>query len=148
MCQRIGLELDKNIYATNYFKNFFVKPPTQLNDDDVFSKFSPLWLPLLREELAHFDNAPIITLGQPVLSIIVQKDASKLVREYWGYDSDWKSGKTLPFKYILAADNALNRVVFPFSHQQTFTKPFYRSRIEKYVEFVQHSIITLRIGIS
>jgi len=34
--QRFGLDLDQNIYATNYFRNFFIKPPTQIEEINVF----------------------------------------------------------------------------------------------------------------
>jgi hypothetical protein len=136
ICKGLGLELEKNIYATNYFKNFFVLPPTQIKENELFNDFARLWLPLLQEELKPFGNIPIITLGQPVLELIVQGDVPKLVREYWGYNSKWKSGKTLPFKCITPSYTILNRRVFPFPHQPSISKRFYRDRLSDYVNFM------------
>ncbi len=140
ICKGLEIDLDKNVYATNCLKNFFIKPPTQIKEDDVVEKFARIWLPLLREELAQFDNVPIITLGQPVLSIIIRENASKYVRDYWGYNDDWKTGKTLPFRYIKSDDNVLNRVIFPFPHQPSINKKFYCARLKDYVAFVKQTI--------
>jgi hypothetical protein len=30
LCQGLGLELDRHVYATNYVKCFFVQPPTRI----------------------------------------------------------------------------------------------------------------------
>jgi hypothetical protein len=140
ICKGLEIDLDKNVYATNYLKNFFIKPPTQIKEDNVFENFAPVWLPLLREELAQFDRVPIITLGEPVLSIVVHENVSKRVRDYWGYNDDWKTGKTLPFRYIKSDDNVLNRVVFPFPHQPSMNKKFYCARLKEYVAFVKQTI--------
>jgi len=137
ICKGLGLDLNKNVYATNYLKNFFVKPPTQFKDNDLFTKFAELWLPLLRKELAPFGNIPVITLGQPVLSLVTQRGAPKHVRDYWGYNNEWKSGKTLPFKFIDPENNLLNHNIFPFPHQPSIAKQFYRSRLMKYVDFMR-----------
>ncbi|MCI0615882.1 hypothetical protein L0244_23095 [bacterium] len=140
ICKDLEIDLDQNVYATNYLKNFFIRPPTQIKEDDVFEKFAQVWLPLLREELAQFDNAPIISLGEPVLSIIVHENASKLLRDYWGYNDDWMTGKTLPFRYIKSDDNVLSRVIFPFPHQPSINKKFYCARLKEYVAFVKQTI--------
>jgi hypothetical protein len=140
ICQGLKIDLYKNVYATNYLKNFFIRPPTQIKEDNVFENFARVWLPLLKEELVQFDNVPIIALGQPVLSIIVRESASKYVRDYWGYNNDWKTGKTLPFRYIKADDNVLNRVVFPFPHQPSINKKFYCTRLKEYVAFMKQEI--------
>jgi hypothetical protein len=140
ICKGLGIELEKNVYATNYIKNFFIKPPTQIKEVDIFTKFAPIWLPFLQEEIVQFGNIPIITLGQPVLSLIIQGDTPKLVREYWGYNNEWKTGKTLPFKRIENNNNVLNRVIYPFPHQPSISKQFYFSRLKEYIAFMQLSI--------
>ena len=140
ICQGLGLDLDRNVYATNYLKNFFVAPPTQIDQEGIFTRFAQVWLPFLREELAHFGNAPVIALGEPVLSIVLQGDAPKLVREYWGYSAEWRVGKTIPFRYVKPADNVLSRVVFPFPHQPSITKRFYYERLQAYVKFVRSTM--------
>lgn len=40
ICNHLGVSLDENVYATNYLKNFFIKPPTQIKDIDIFKEFS------------------------------------------------------------------------------------------------------------
>ena len=137
ICTGLGLDLDKSIYATNYLKNFFIVPPTQIKEISIFKEFAPYWLPLLREELAEFTHAPIITLGQPLLSAIVRGGASPLVREYWGYTDNWKSGKTGAFRYLEPGKNILGRTVFPFPHQPTIGKRFYADQFRGYVAFMK-----------
>jgi len=50
VCEVMGLKLDENVCATNYFKNFFIKPPTQIEEINIFEKFTQIWLPFLLEE--------------------------------------------------------------------------------------------------
>ncbi|MCG3119544.1 MAG: hypothetical protein ALAOOOJD_01974 [bacterium] len=142
ICKDLEIDLDKNVYATNCLKNFFIKPPAQIKEDNVFEDFAQVWLPLLQEELAQFDSVPIITLGEPILSIMVRgdADASRLVWDYWGFNEDWDIGKTLPFKYIKPDDNALNRFIFPFPHQPSISKKFYSARLKEYEAFVKQTI--------
>jgi len=58
ICSGLHLDLEKNIYATNYLKNFFIVPPTQIKGISIFNEFAPYWLPMLREELAEFTHTP------------------------------------------------------------------------------------------
>jgi len=95
------------------------------------------WLPLLKDELEPFPGAPVITLGEPVLAPLVGKNVSARVRHYWGYMPGWKEGKAKSFQYIRAADNQLNRIVFPFPHQPSLSKEFYKARLRDYVAFVK-----------
>ena len=135
ICRGLGLALGKNIYATNLFKNFFIQPPTQIREMDIFKEFTPYWLSLLRDELAQFPKAPVITLGEPLL-ISIAKTAVK-VRDFWGYVPTWKSGETRTFHFLRPEDNLLDRMVFPFPHQPSLRKQFYRDRLERYVAFMK-----------
>ncbi len=137
ICSDLGLDLDKNVYATNYFKNFFSSPPTTITEIHVFEEFAPHWLPLLQKELAEFPQVPMITLGQPLLSAVVTGDVSPRVRDYWGYTNNWKSGERGTYSYLQPSDNVLNRVVFPFPHQPSVGKQFYADRLHDYVAFVR-----------
>jgi len=137
ICELLGLSLDEHVYATNYLKNFFVNPPTQIDEIDVFQGFGPIWLPLLRDELALFMRAPVITLGQPLLAALVRVEASPRVRDYWGYTPDWKSGDSGPLHYLAPQDNWLGRTVFPFPHQPSIAKQFYAERLASYTSFVR-----------
>jgi hypothetical protein len=142
VCEGLALDLDQNVYATNYLKNFFVKPPTQIDEIDVFRLFGPKWFPLLQEELAQFPQAPVIALGQPLLGALVLGDASRLVREYWGYTPRWKAGERGQPRYLAAEDNRLGRTLFPFPHQPSIAKRFYAERLADYTAFVR------RVGLS
>jgi uracil-DNA glycosylase len=137
ICDGLGLDLDQHVHATNYLKNFFAKPPTQIDDIDVFEMFGPIWLPLLKEELGLSPQAPIITLGQPLLTALVRGEASPRVRDYWGYTSRWKSGERGELRHLPPQDNLLERTVFPFPHQPSIRKQFYSERLADYTAFVR-----------
>jgi hypothetical protein len=136
VCNNLDLDLE-NVYATNYLKNFFTAPPTQITELDVFKEFGPYWLPLLKDELAQFPDVPVISLGQPLLGTIVTDDTSPLVRDYWGYVANWKSGEQGPFSSLAAEDNILGRAVYPFPHQPGIGKRFYAERLKSYCAFMK-----------
>jgi len=140
ICSDLGLDLGQNVYATNYLKNFFIKPPTQIKEINVFQEFSRIWLPLLLDELAMFPHEPIITLGEPLLSALVHKGASPRVRDYWGYTPRWKSGETGPFRCVEPNENHLGRFIFPYPHQPSIRKRFYRERLRDYTAFVRDAL--------
>lgn len=133
----LGLHLDQHVYATNYLKNFFISPPTQIEEIDVFELFGPIWLPLLQDELALFPQAPVIGLGEPLLAALVYEDASLRVRDYWGYTPGWKSRLIGPFRHLESHQNRLGRAVFPFPHQPSISKSFYKERLASYTAFVR-----------
>ena len=56
----LDLDLNANVYATNYLKCFFTHPPTQIKEIDIFQAFGPYWLPLLLDELKEFEGVPIV----------------------------------------------------------------------------------------
>ena len=51
VCDGLGIQIAENVYATNLYKNFFIRPPTQITEIDVFQEFRDAWLPLLKSEL-------------------------------------------------------------------------------------------------
>jgi len=140
ICHGLELDLDMNIYATNYLKNFFIDPPTKIKEIDVFKEFAPYWLPLLKEELAEFPQVPIITLGKPVLSMIVCQGASFDLKEYWGYKHNWKLVGRGEFRYIAPSDNCVKRHIFPFPHQQNNYIPFFSKYFEYYLAFTKKEL--------
>ena len=136
VCNELGIRLDENVYATNLYKNFFIHPPTQITEIDIFSTFIGYWLPLLQEELKPFADVPIITLGEPILAPLVS-GASVKVRDYWGYTTHWKLSKSKPFGYIKPEQNFLNHLIFPFPHQPSLRKQFYKTYLSKYTAFAR-----------
>jgi hypothetical protein len=137
ICWDTGLEMNANVYATNLYKCFFTMPPTQIKEIDIFSTFLPYWLPLLQEEIKQFPDVPIITLGEPVMQVLLKPPAEKHVREYWGYTPEWKMGDFGLFDYIKPEGNLLNRTIFPFPHQHSLRKGFYRTRLGAYDAFLK-----------
>jgi hypothetical protein len=141
VCMDLGLQIAQNIYATNLYKSFFVRPPTQISEIDVFGTFIDYWLPLLHDELATFGGTPVLTLGEPILAPLLHAGVPAKVREYWGYAPEWRSGKTNPFEYVRADDNRLDRALFPYPHQPSLRKVFYRERLRDYTAFVRGIIL-------
>lgn len=142
ICKHLDLDFDNDIYATNFFKNFFKDPPARDKMEYIFSEFKKVWLPLLQRELSCFRNVPIISLGDPILGALV-KDAttnSIKIREYWDYNLRTKMSNR-NFKYIEADINVINRPIFPFPHQPSLSKPFYRDTLEQYLYFLKRSSI-------
>jgi hypothetical protein len=137
VCEGLGLDLDQHVYATNYLKNFFVEPPTRIKGTDILDSFGPFWEPILNEELDQFPHIPVVTLGQPLLAALVCKGASPHVRDYWGYVQAWPSGETGSFAYLKADENRLGRLTFPFPHEPSVRKRFYKSRLQDYAAFVK-----------
>jgi hypothetical protein len=144
VCNGLGLDIRENIYATNLYKNFFIKPPTQINDIDIFHVFLDAWLPLLLDELRIFGEIPILTLGEPILAPLFISDIPSKVRYYWGYTPKWQSGVFEPFRYINRNDNKLSRIMFPFPHQPSKDRPFYKTRMDDYILFTKKTMISTR----
>ena len=140
ICRGLRLELKSNVYATNLIKNFFVRPPTKIFEMDVLQQSLDHWLPLLHQELASFPNATVISLGEPLLSVIVHQPKRRKLREYWGYTEDWKRDCRGPFSWIQASDTVIQRRVFPFPHQPSLRKEFYKTYMDEYISFVADEI--------
>jgi|GEM_PF-1106438 len=148
LCQDLGVGLKENVYATNAAKNCFVERPTAIRSTygvDVLELSAPLWLPVLRAELERFPDALVISLGEPVLSMLVRSERGRAMRDYWGYDKRWKAGARLPIHPIEAEDSAMDRRIYPFIHQPSLRgrrTEFYRERREEYMAFIrsQHGL--------
>jgi len=137
ICKGLHLDLHQNIHATNCFKNFFVKPATQITEVNIFEKFARWWLPVLQDEIDQFRQVPIIALGQPLLSVLVNDRGDPLVRDYWGYTPNWKTGERRPYRFLEPDKNHLGRLIFPFPHQPSIRKQFYAEQMAGYISFVK-----------
>lgn len=131
ICDGLNISLS-NVYATNVFKYFYTIPPAQTFE--VLEKHLSPNLVLLEKELSIYPNCPIITLGEPVLNLLVNKNAK--VRDYWGYDAKTHKS-TQSFKCVLPEENKLNRIIFPFFHQPSIRKDFYKENLNQYIGFVK-----------
>lgn len=137
VCNNLGIKITENVYATNLYKNFFIDPPTQITEVNIFQVFGIYWLPLLKEEIEIYPEVPILTLGQPVLTPLVKHKASVKIRDYWGYTPNWKFGEIGSCTSLQKKDNHLQRTIFPYPHQPSLRHEFYKLRMENYTSFVR-----------
>jgi hypothetical protein len=137
ICKALDIDLDENIYATNLLKNFFKVPPDTLRDEnpDFFRKAADHWIPLLKEEIAEFENVPVLPLGQHVLNCLTKIPDEVLIRNYWGYEGPAKYGRN--FGYIKPAENVLSRIIFPFPHIPGLKHKIYKQQIDGYLAFMK-----------
>lgn len=135
-CDKLGIEFEKDVYATNYIKNFFRKPPHKFKNTNVIKEFSPQWLPLLEYEISSFPKAPIFAIGDAFIEEITTGSMDSKVRTYWGYTPRWKKGIFKPLKRIEPSENIFKRVIFPFPNEYSVTKQFYIENLDKYLDFV------------
>jgi hypothetical protein len=133
----LGLDLETHAYATNVVKNFFTEPPTSITEIDVLRESARHWMPLLRDELADSPGVPIVSLGEPVLRLLVGRPASQKVGHYWGYTKGWRSGDRGPFSRVEAGSSVVGRTIYPFPHQPSIRKRFYSDRFDEYVKYVR-----------
>lgn len=140
ICNGLGIDLDANVYATNLVKNFFTEPPTSIREVNVLREASKYWLELLKDEINNFPESVILSLGEPVLSVLVRSPGSAKVRDYWGYTKEWKASKQSDFRCIDSRLCILERSVFPFPHQPSISKRFYMDRFKNYLAYVRKKL--------
>jgi uracil-DNA glycosylase len=146
LCRDLLIDLDQHVYATNACKCFFTDPPTTIlkrDGVDVLAESANLWLPLLVDELAHFPDAFIISLGEPVLAMLTRPEYRHPMRAYWGYDRRWREGVYLPMRAIDAEESTVGRRIFPIVHEPTQRgrrTAFYRERRQAYLEFIRQAM--------
>lgn len=146
LCSDLGLSLEQNVYATNAAKCFFVKRPTEIREVNVLAASSPAWLPLLAQELAMFPQAILVSLGQPVLCMLVRPGGRSDMKHYWGYHKRWRDGVLLPLAAIEHAASSVGRQIHPFVHEPTqrgARAAFYRARRPAFVRFIRESMLEI-----
>lgn len=135
ICEKLGITLE-NVYATNLFKYFYTYPPAET--PEVLRAHLEPNLELLKQELESFKGIPVIILGQPLLQLLCGKQA--LVRNYWGYlKSTGKSNSN--FSYSQVKENKLSRDFFPFPHQPSIGKEFYKNTLEQYCNYLKYTLL-------
>lgn len=139
ICNDLSVTMD-NLYATNLFKYFYTVPPA--NTPDVLKKHLQPNLELLKEELASLNlpkNTPIITLGQPVLRLLLKDDVPEGMRSV-RYYCDYRRKLRMSFgnwKFVKSKYNRLSCILFPLCHQPSMRKYFYNHRLDWYLEYVR-----------
>ncbi len=134
ICFGLGITLE-NVYATNIFKYFYTERPAKTFN--ILQNHLKENLNLLINELEQFQNATIITLGEPVLQLLA--GTSSKVRNFWDYNQKTKQSNE-NFSFSLGRENLLSRDFFPFPHQTSLGKNFYCNNKFKYIEFVKNTI--------
>lgn len=141
LCDGLGITME-NVYATNLFKYFYSTPPA--NTPEVLRSHLQPNLELLKEELSSLclpTGCLVITLGEPVLKLLLNQNVpnnEKKVRFYWGYDSRTKEPNR-NFRFVEKSKNALAYRLYPFCHQPSMRKEFYKGMMEHYIEYVRET---------
>lgn len=130
ICQGLRINIE-NVYATNIFKYFYKIPPAKTIG--VLEKHLELNLALLQREISIYKDVTIITLGEPVLKLLNGPKAK--VRSNWGYDSLKKNGSKI-FNLSSAQNNILGYDFYPFPHQASIRKEFYKNTLNEYLQFI------------
>ena len=147
LCGDLGVSLTQNVYATNACKCFFSAPPTtikRISEVEVLQAGARVWLPVLQYELAAFPDATVVSLGEPVLAMLVRPGFAHNMRDYWGYQPSWRSGYRYPVRAIEAEESTLGRRIYPFVHQPTMRgarAAFYRERRPEYIALVRQDLV-------
>lgn len=140
ICKGLQLEVDQNVYATNVCKNFFTVPPVSANARDLIGRSWPRWRDLLLAELSRFPDATIITLGKPVLGVLVETPASQDVKHYWGYVKGWKAIGRTAFRCVKANESTIGRRIFPLPHvTNARLTGLYSKYFDEYLSFIRSS---------
>lgn len=141
ICTELGISLDENVYATNVCKNFFTAPPMKV-EAKLIGLSWPKWRPLLIEELARFPKAAIITLGKPILEVLVIDPAVKDLKHYWGHVGHNAVAGHGEYQLVEVQHSTLGRPFFPLPHITSFrTKPLYRTHRDNYLSFVRKTVV-------
>ena len=146
ICSGLGITME-NVYATNLFKYFYSTPPAGTTEVLRFHLESNLRL--LKEELADlnlYNDCPIITLGEPVLKLLLNQDVQnkeKKVRFYWDYNSTTKSSDK-HFCFVDESKNVLSLKFYPFCHQPSMRKQFYKNCLIDYISFLKENCISTK----
>ena len=88
-------------------------------------------------ELAAFPGATVITLGQPILRVLIRPEHYHDMKSFWGYDGRWSKGIMRPLGMVQANESTIERAFFPVIHQPSVQQPFYAGRFKDYMAFVR-----------
>ena len=142
ICKNLNVKIE-NIYATNLFKYFYTQPPEKTLN--VLKKHLEPNLKLLIDELDMFGDVPILTLGDPVLKLLVKNGFEANVNYYWGFEPG-RDHPTRAFDYCQADRNLLNRDFFPIAHQPAFSKiDRYKNTFDQYLKFTYDTCKSLKL---
>lgn len=146
LCAPLGVSLEDEVYATNACKCAFTLPPAAIlhaAGANVLERAAPYWLPILRDELAAFPDAVVVSLGELVLAMLVKPGGPHKMINFWGYHRRWRSGLRVPMRALAPDESAVGRAIHPFVHQpgmRSQRPAFYGKRMGDYLAFVRRSL--------
>lgn len=142
ICSGLGITME-NVYATNLFKYFYSASPA--GTPEVLQSHLEPNLKLLKDELSDLNlstDCLVITLGEPVLRLLLEENRvsrkEKKVRYYWDYNSTIKSSDR-NFRFVNESKSALSHKFYPFCHQPSMRKQFYKDWLKDYISFVKEN---------
>jgi uracil-DNA glycosylase len=142
ICTGLDVSLDQNVYATNICKNFFTDLPESVTPPDLIGLSCQKWRDLLSDELARFPKATVITLGKPVLRVLVQEPSLQDLKHYWGHVEGWKTKGHGKFHFVEGRNSSFGKRFFPFPHiTNTQTTELYRKHFDEYLRFARSNIM-------
>jgi len=132
VCNKLQINIEKEVYVTNLYKCFFTTPPA--DDESILTRHFKVWTDLLINELSVFEKPIIISLGEPLIKQLIHTGNNE-VKYYWDYIGKTQSGKN--FKAIESKNNYLQKRIYPIAHQPTWSQnKFYRDYLDDYLKFV------------
>jgi uracil-DNA glycosylase len=140
ICAALGLELEEHVYATNVCKNFFIKRPLTVAGIELLETSARKWLPVLNEELAMFPHAVVVSLGEPVLKLLIHSEHHHGMKHYWGHHREWRTGAVKPMRAVRLDESTINRQFFPVVHQPSMQQKFYARQFAAYMRFIREQI--------
>lgn len=140
ICNRLGLSLDEHVYATNVCKNFFMQRPEAVTDPDLIGLSWKMWQGVLQDEVNQFPKAAIVTLGKPVLKVLLKHGHPHDLKHYWGHVDGWKQRGRDSFRAVEKEQSTIDRKFFPLPHvTNCTTTEFYRGNLDDYLAFIRAS---------
>lgn len=144
----LGFNLGKEVYATNLCKWFFTQTPTDIKAnygvDNILKSTKSYWLLDLLYEISCFNkNAIVVTLGEPVLNLVVKSPTPRhQIKEYWGYTEKLNNNPSFDpkpsFNLLQRQDNIFGRIVLPFPHINSVK--FFGKYIDDYLAWAKNKI--------
>jgi uracil-DNA glycosylase len=131
ICKEFDISIE-NVYATNLFKYFYTIPPADTTE--VLQNHLTLNLNVLKQELAAYKNTPVIVLGETILQLLTTNKT--MIRTFWDYNKKTRASSG-NFSISTATDNKLNRDFYPFPHQPSLRKEFYKNTLKDYIKFMR-----------
>lgn len=131
ICKELDISIE-NVYATNLFKYFYTIPPADTTE--VLQNHLTLNLNVLKQELAAYKNTPVIVLGETILQLLTTNKT--MIRTFWDYNKKTRASSG-NFSISTATDNKLNRDFYPFPHQPSLRKEFYKNTLKDYIKFMR-----------